>query len=357
MATSVFDCLPCNFFRPPDWRMQRAAARARATSWEPADPRIDDQWVETAQDLVMSLEAPTQRSLPEAVRAAYDLARANELPRQFLEAQLLSPRTHAEVASVCSLAEDVVEAFHELFFHVRPKLRHRDWIQYWAIGGPIPLGSGRESEQRAWLWKSLGYNAGSRMLDLVVAVTLNRPLPDGLRATFRTSPVLEELQLRLKTKLLVTAMTAEIDQFNSALKMVKQVLKIDSHARSSLTRFGSVPTKIDELYTMLDAAPANKRLASLVPGDDSILWEKLGLSTTGDDTGSRDQHAQNKPRRSTRREKSQAAVVKTSATPLGIYSLEELEADSQVLQTETLKFRKDRQAAELSAAVRDCLAG
>ncbi|MCE9564152.1 MAG: hypothetical protein K8U57_19080 [Planctomycetes bacterium] len=317
-------------------------ATARATSGELADPRVDDRWVETAQRLVMSLDAPTQNSLPEAVRAAYDLSRASELPRQLLEAQLLTPRTHAEVASVCSLPEDVVEAFHELFFDVRPKLRYRDWIQHWAIGGAIPLASGREGEQRAWLWKSLAYNAGHHILDRVVAVMLNRPLPDRLRTSFRTSPVLEERRLRLKTKLFVAARTAEIE----------------SHARASLTRFGPVPTTIDELYTMLDSAPANKRLASPVPEDDSVSWEKLGLSATGDDTGSRDQQAQNKPKRSTRRPKSQAtAAVKTSATRLGIYSLEALEADAQALQTETLKFNKDRQTARLSASVWDCLAG
>src|SRR5262249_51732757 len=97
-----------------------------------------------------------------------------------------------------------VEAYHALLFDVRPRLTARDWIAARALR-PGP-GNGFGGDQPGGVWKVCAYAAGPRVLEVVMAVTLNRPLPDWVHAPGGRRTPEREARLRLSCKLLVAAL-------------------------------------------------------------------------------------------------------------------------------------------------------
>jgi hypothetical protein len=202
----AFDAwLPHSFYRSPMWRTLRAEYRHEHGS--AANRQIDDTWVERA--LKFQTTIGTTAADP-VLSKAYQIWSQNKTTRWLLEANLFTSRTFAEIAEVCQIKKRVVRAYHELFFEVRPHLNASDWILQRAIGsspwnhfaGPQPAG----------IWKYCGFIGDAPLLDLVVAVTLDRPLPGAIQATFVTNPVLEDECFRLKVKLFFATCTAKTDK-------------------------------------------------------------------------------------------------------------------------------------------------
>lgn len=218
------DWLPDSFSRSPAWRMLRAAHRLKEKV--PADPHVDDGWVDVAQRL---LRPAGPSHLTAAVRAANDLWVTDKAARWHLEAQLLTTRSIDEVAAACALAAPVVEAYHQLFFDVRTRLHASDWVLRLAVrSNPINEFAG---PQPAGVWKYMGFAGGPLALDIVVAVTSDRPLPSWLRETFVTDPAFEEQRFRLKTKLSVAALTAKsASQLGSLLDLSEQLHDLEVSA-------------------------------------------------------------------------------------------------------------------------------
>ena len=220
MDSRPIDWLPNSFSRSPAWRIRRAEYRREHTL--PPDSRIDDPWVEIALKLLTSTHVRDRTAVTPEVRLAYLVWQSGEILRWLLESQLLTSRTFDEVAAVCSLPKPVVEAYHFLCFDVRTHPEATDWIMVRAVeSGPLNNFAG---PQPAGLWKYMAFLGGPLVLDAVVAVTLNRPLPGWLRETFVTNPVLEEQRLRLKAKLAIAAMTADsAHQLGSLVELSEQL--------------------------------------------------------------------------------------------------------------------------------------
>jgi hypothetical protein len=169
MDSQPADWLAGSFFRSPMWRMLRVSYRSQHRL-----PRIDDAWVEIALRLQTT---PDDRHLTPAIRAAFELWRADQTARWLLEAHLLTTRSLAEVATACELPEAAVDAFHELLFHARPRLQASDWVLAVAVrstpandfAGPQPRG----------LWKYAAFVGGPLVLDVIVAVTRKRGRESG----------------------------------------------------------------------------------------------------------------------------------------------------------------------------------
>lgn len=205
--------LPQSVFRSPRWRWLRA-------TWlnehdRPADSRIDDDWVERAGRAQMSHEPKDHREAPRkrakadwAVQEALNLFRSEEpYLRWKVEALLLTREPLGEVAKHADLSVEVVEAFHQLFFDVRPHLHAGDWIMLRAIGcGPWNNFNG---ELPGALWKYAAYTGGVRILEAVIALTLDLPFPDWLRESARPDAAYQEARLRLLGKLTLNLMTAQ----------------------------------------------------------------------------------------------------------------------------------------------------
>ena len=201
-----------SFFRLPSWRYARA-------SWlhdrcRPISPDIDDEWVLRA---LRFLKSPNRsgstrvhrdsRRRDAPIVLALNLAQDADAKRRWqIESLLLTTLPMVELASRFDLPVDVIEAYHQLFFEVRPHLAAGDWIMSQAIGtsyadgfAGLPLGS---------IWKFFGFAYGARAVEIIVAVTTNAPLPSWAREFFAGRPAYEEARFRFLGKLVVDALCA-----------------------------------------------------------------------------------------------------------------------------------------------------
>lgn len=227
MDCCITDWLPDSFFRSPVWRIHRAEYRRERDL--PADPRIDDAWVEIALKLLTSAGICDRTVVAPEVRLADLVWQGGDTLRWFLESQLLTSRTFAEVAGICSLPEHTVEAYHHLFFDVRSRPQTTDWVMARAVGS-YPL-NGFAGPQPAGLWKYAGFTGGPHVLDAIVAVTLPRPVPAWLVHTFgsRTGPA--EQRLRLKAKLAIAVLTANAtEHLGSILELSDRLRALEVEA-------------------------------------------------------------------------------------------------------------------------------
>lgn len=241
MDSSSFEWLPHSFSRSPFWRMLRASYRLRHGL--AADARIDDPGVEDAHTLVAAVEQYDPDRVPEAVWAAYTVWVDDREPGWLLEAQLLTPRPLTEIAAACALPLPVVEAYARLFFDVRERLRHRDWVLSRVV--PARLLNAPAGPPLGCVWRYFGYFGGGPVLDAVVAATTGRPFPAG-----------EE---RLRAELAVAALTARTaGEVCATIKQREQVRRLDQAA--GRTTGDPLPPSLTAFWTLL------ARTSSAQPG-------------------------------------------------------------------------------------------
>jgi hypothetical protein len=244
MGTESSAWLPGGFCSA-DWRWQRACW-LQETGQSP-DRRLDDAWVSRARHFLdawggryddTGLGRADRRD--PAVEQALQLARADPpFDRWRLEAYLLTTVPLEAVARHCALPAATAQAFHELFFDVRPRLGARDWIALRALrSGP---GNGCGGEQPGGVWKVCAYAAGPRVLEVVMAVTLNRPLPDWVHAPGGRLTPEREFRLRLSCKLLVTALTTP------SAEVLRALVSIAGQARILAAGAAGPPAHADGL--------------------------------------------------------------------------------------------------------------
>jgi hypothetical protein len=226
--------LPDSPFRSPAWRWERAHWLYEHGG--PTDNRIDDDWVARARDFLAArgrqAEAqptPRQRAHDAHIQAALDLWEADPpAARRRVEAHLLTGAPLNDVARICTLPVDVVESYHDFFFDVRPRLRATDWIMLHAVGtyylkgfAGLPVGA---------LWKWAGYTAGPRVLEVVVALTTDVPLPDWFRDGL-AGGAYAEARFRLLGKLTLGAMAADSPaEWDALVRAREQLRRLDREA-------------------------------------------------------------------------------------------------------------------------------
>jgi hypothetical protein len=231
--------MPDSFFRTPAWRW----ARARWLSERRTRKRraVDDEWVERAVHYLAAQRKAKPGHAPApvygpAVEAALDLYRDTAPQRRWhVEALLLTAEPLEEVARLTGVPVETVEAYHQLLFDVRPRLRARDWVMLRVIGTMGGLGS--VGQPLGVLWKLVAYTGGRLALDVVIAVTTDRPFPDGLRRAFGADAAFQEQRLRLMGKLTVAALTTESADALAALAEVRErVRRLDGKAAGTRGR-------------------------------------------------------------------------------------------------------------------------
>jgi hypothetical protein len=255
MESEKTSWLPHSCFRRPSWRWQWACCLCR--TGRRVRPPLDDAWVARAKHFLAARDRYTSRSartklarLDPAVQEAADLSREEPPHRRWhVEALLLTTTPFAEVARLCGVAVQTLEAFHELHFHVRPYLHATDWVMAQAVGtyhwkgfAGLPLGS---------LWRHAAYTAGARALEVMMAVTTGQPFPAWLRASFTQNPAYQERRLRLLGKLVVAAATTDSPAAWQALvEAHDQVRRLDRQAPGSRDEPSLLPVMEDFLLSV-----------------------------------------------------------------------------------------------------------
>jgi hypothetical protein len=235
------DWMPDSWFRSPAWRW----ARARCLSERRTRKRraVDDEWVGRAVHYLVTQRKgkPGYAPMPPsgfdpAIEAALDLYRNTAPQRRWhVEALLLTTEPMEEVARLTGVPVETVEAYHQLLFDVRPRLRARDWVMLRAIGTIGPQGC--VGQPLGPLWKLVAYTGSRPALEVVMAVTTDRPFPDELRRAFGADAAFQEQRLRLMGKLTVAALTTEsADALAALAKVREEVRRLDGQATGTRVR-------------------------------------------------------------------------------------------------------------------------
>ncbi len=195
--------LPGSFYRRPEWRWLRAVYLVERGGR--GDRRVDDGWVAHALAVVRGRGGDRPKAA--AVRAAHHIW-ANGAPdrRWELEARLLTEAPLEHVARRCGLPVRVVGAYAAVFFAVRPMRAAVDWVLTRAIGYRPP--GVFTSPQPGGVWKYAGFFGGATVLDVVLASTTGRPLPEGLVGDTGSRRRFDEARLRLLARLWVALVCA-----------------------------------------------------------------------------------------------------------------------------------------------------
>lgn len=206
MLEAIYGFQRHNLFCPPDWRWRAACILARSRRRSRRAIEID-AGVSMLAGYLRNKEARRRRPvgpLPDysPIQAALSLYESGGDLRNEVQARILARQTDVEIGAVVGLTPEVVLAFEWGFFAVRDRIDARDWIKARAIGVRFLPGD------NAAIWKHFAYYGGPLVLESVMAVTLNRPLPPDTIPTDSRDPLYEEWLTRLLCSLNIAELQA-----------------------------------------------------------------------------------------------------------------------------------------------------
>jgi hypothetical protein len=195
-----------------------------------------------------------------------------------IEAYLLTTVPFERIAVICGLSTAAVETYHELFFDVRPRMAATDWLLRQAVGWRSAFDHAAPDLGR--VWKYLAFSGGLNVLEAVIAVTTNTPLPDWMVNAF-SNPAVDQARLRLSVKLYISALTASTQQQSMAVaaihKRLRRFEKVDDEESedmmlSAMEAFlAPSPKRYRRYATSLDEAEHLKGGKLLSDGNDERM--------------------------------------------------------------------------------------
>ncbi len=193
---------PDNPFRTPSWRWE--CARFRAENGWTVPPRTEGRWIRRAFRFHQVLlkydrEEAFDRLLkwrPELV-FAYELwANTQSMARDIVEACILSGQTTDQIARKLCFHWEGIDAYAELFYDVRHKLRHRGYVNAVLIG---PEHSGPLARVTfPTVLKSFAYHMGPHALDALLGVYNSNVAPLAAEGIPAVLPQMAHLELTVK---------------------------------------------------------------------------------------------------------------------------------------------------------------
>jgi len=263
MSNSFLQCSMMNPFRPPHWRWLRATGVANGL--QPNAGRRKDgtqgyKWINAAKTF--------QEARAAAVDEEARVRLANDQPAIFwahaayendnnpvkweIEARLLARCNNWEIGFHCGVAEEIVEAYENLFFNVREKLRHPGYITHTVMGPSVQRGlSEREFDL---LWKMYAYAYGPHMLQAVVSKFSNPTwcsTPDEVGSAVQDDTVgTMKMKASLAAKTIPVNMGTQIDILHVFTKYV-EIERMSDDASNAQNQI------MDHIGTMFNVMPLN----------------------------------------------------------------------------------------------------
>lgn len=237
-----------NPFRTPDWRWQRA--HQLHTSGATLSRRRDDiETITAARFLAVSTGGRPTKTPSAHACAAIAGARAFQeegtTSTWEIQARLLAGQTDNEIAPMFRVEPETIQWFEALFFNVRDHLHHRDWIAARVLGPGLRRGF--RPDELGKVWQAFAYFGGIKVLEIVLAATLNRPLPNRTSAPAGRDPRLHAVHLRLSARLAVAARMLQTRADAAAMRAL-----VRAKQRLEQTATGGPTPKRDTLGTMFD---------------------------------------------------------------------------------------------------------
>jgi len=215
----MFQYHPENPWRPVDWRWQRAKLFCSG-SLKSAKTK-EDEYTKAAISFQRSLQKCRSdydryalMEINPSLFFAWALSRReNDFdgpPKQYaVEARLLADESFEQIASKTGCSVETLEWYERLFFNVKPRLRHPDYIMTTVIGPSVH--SGMAASEYDILWKVFGYLYGPIVLDSFIHCTNNRSHPASAEEV--DALMSDDIRSTLKRKAAIAVRTYTLNNF------------------------------------------------------------------------------------------------------------------------------------------------
>ena len=196
------NCNSQNPWRPPDWRWQRAVDCL--AGGPPPRERIDGResfiWIKRSMKFLDAYRRCkhderllTELALRDPQRFwAHHLFtdESSKRSRFAVEAHILAHQTNRQIGYRTGCAEEYIESYEAMFFNVREKLRHTEYILNFVFGGAVARGL--KDREYDLLWKLMGYFYGPEMLAAMINGFVNPQWvtrPDAVAGCFENMAI------------------------------------------------------------------------------------------------------------------------------------------------------------------------
>jgi hypothetical protein len=244
-----------NPFRRPEWRLDRVMELIRHRPQPLLPRRTDDHNIHVYRRVLLELAAAGEdRDRRDAVFCEYPaVCRAHLLhysadveTRQLLEARLLTTESLDKIAGRLATAPAMVDYYEKIFYSVRDRLQHRDWIRKVicgrSIGGHGIENTRSHSALRGYVLRLFAYHGGPLALDAVINGMVITTMPQRTKDVGGWfDDVLGQL---VQTTATAAASTLEMNQKN-----MMQTVKLALRASAAGAKTGTEPplTQYEEL--------------------------------------------------------------------------------------------------------------
>lgn len=281
-------CIRSNPFRVADWRWQRAVGYLSGQQPPPSKRRdgpVGYRWIREAIRFKRELDAcqtdwqrfDLAERRPAIFWAHYAYADVSGPPRWVMEARLLARNDDFEVGIKGGMGPQIVEAYEALFFNVREKLQHRDYILNVIMRHAVARGvSEREYDL---LLKLYAYFYGPHFLEALASRYFVNPLwcgtADGVGGSVEDDAITS-----LKLKAAVAAKTVQVNS-HTQMNLLDTFTKFVEIERNTDSADRAQNQILDHINVMLTSLPFS------VGGRDPQSHAKLppGPTTSFDTAG------------------------------------------------------------------------
>jgi hypothetical protein len=247
--------------RSPNWRWLRAVeidgGGPRAS--RAGDGEAGFEWIRRASRLKRHFERSNNN--PNNLRAllirdpamfwAHSIWLEEREPTRWgIEARVLANETDAEIAEKLGTRPEIVSAYINVFFDVREKLNHPDYVINVILAGAVTRGL--QERHYDLLWKLMGYHGGPHVLDAAINkfVALGKPATKD-----DVSGFLQDFAINsMKYKSAIAALTVQINT-HTQLPLIDSFVKYVEIERTTENATKAHATIVENIGAMLSALP------------------------------------------------------------------------------------------------------
>ncbi len=242
--------------RDPRWRAKRVMELVEHLP-SPRYPRFfEDDYVRVYRNFLVAFLAAGNNEVaqftasherPHAHHAHLLHYDSDRQLRDVLEARLLTNESFAEIANRIGTEPKTIEFYEALFFNVRDRLSHKDWIEKVIRDPSGELSQNRRhvtpEDQRGYVYRWFAFHGGPLVLDAMYSGMSAAEMPERVEDV--ADWFADSLGRTLRTRVAEMALLLKTDNQN-ALSLIKKALCAKHANAAARTRTKSEQAKQDE---------------------------------------------------------------------------------------------------------------
>lgn len=285
----MLNALRDNPLRAPNWRWLRAV-QVDGGGPKPSQKRDGADgfnWIRRAIRLKRrnALNANRPHAVYELAQLDPDLFWAHSMwanekapTRWAVEARILAGESDEEIAKKIGCSPGVIGAYESVFFNVREKLEHREYVVNVVMADAVARGL--SERQYDLLWKMFGFQGGSLVLDAMISkfTMIRRPeKSEDVSAFFQESAINS-----MRHKAAVAALTVPINSHTQLLLLDAYVKYVEIERTTENTTKANTNI-VQNIGAMLTALPFKVGTKLDSEGDKMVPFDNSAAELRGDE--------------------------------------------------------------------------